>query len=143
MYRYDQLKVTVLTSKLKATFLAGLRCSQPTIRAKFFEIFDGSMRRRLHDRLLYIVCSHTWDTIGQHYWIKQCIELLIITCNTNSNESHLLPGFLRSFRMLNLMKRRILSYLFHYKIRIYRIRIRCINCHRCTIDSRRRWWKCK
>ncbi|XP_058465654.1 transcription-associated protein 1 isoform X1 [Malaya genurostris] len=97
IYRDEQLKITELTSKLEAAFLAGLRCNQPKIRAKFFEIFDGSMRRRLHDRLLYIICSHAWDSIGQHYWIKQCIELLILTANTNkqiqnSNENHLLPS---------------------------------------------------
>lgn len=97
IYRDEQLKQSELTSKLEAAFLAGLRCSQPHIRAKFFEIFDGSMRRRLHDRLLYIICSHAWDSIGQHYWIKQCIELLILTANTstqiqNSNEKHLLPS---------------------------------------------------
>ena len=97
IYRDDQLKVTELTSKLEAAFLSGLRCSQPSIRAKFFEVFDGSMRRRLHDRLLYIVCSHAWDSIGQHYWIKQCIELLILTANSstqikNANDTHLLPS---------------------------------------------------
>ncbi|XP_053690427.1 transcription-associated protein 1 [Sabethes cyaneus] len=97
IYRDEQLKVTELTSKLEAAFLAGLRCNQPKIRAKFFEVFDGSMRRRLHDRLLYIICSHAWDSIGQHYWIKQCIELLILTANTsmqiqNSNDNHLLPS---------------------------------------------------
>lgn len=97
IYRDDQLKQTELTSKLESAFLSGLRCNQPTLRAKFFEIFDGSMRRRLHDRLLYIICSQSWDSIGQHYWIKQCIELLILTVNTstqiqNSSESHLLPS---------------------------------------------------
>lgn len=97
IYRDDQLKQTELTSKLEAAFLAGLRCNQPHIRAKFFEVFDGSMRRRLHDRLLYIICSHAWDSIGQHYWIKQCIELLILTANTstqiqNSCDNHLLPS---------------------------------------------------
>lgn len=55
------------------------------------------MRRRLHDRLLYIICSHAWDSIGQHYWIKQCIELLILTANTttqiqSASDSHLLPS---------------------------------------------------
>lgn len=97
IYRDDQLKQSELTSKLEAAFLSGLRCNQPAIRAKFFEIFDGSMRRRLHDRLLYIICSQAWDSIGQHYWIKQCIELLILTANTstqiqNSSDSHLLPS---------------------------------------------------
>lgn len=97
IYRDDQLKQSELTSKLEAAFLSGLRCTQPAIRAKFFEIFDGSMRRRLHDRLLYIICSQAWDSIGQHYWIKQCIELLILTVNTstqirNANDAHLLPS---------------------------------------------------
>lgn len=97
IYRDDQLKQTELTAKLEGAFLAGLRCNQPHIRAKFFEVFDGSMRRRLHDRLLYIICSQAWDAIGPHYWIKQCIELLILTTNTstqiqNANEMHLLPS---------------------------------------------------
>ncbi|XP_055838887.1 transcription-associated protein 1 isoform X2 [Episyrphus balteatus] len=97
MYRDDYLKQTELTSKLEVAFLTGLRCTQPSIRFKFFEIFDGSMRRRLHDRLLYIICSQAWDSIGPHYWIKQCIELLILTANTNtqiqnSNENHLVPS---------------------------------------------------
>lgn len=98
IYRDDQLKVSELTSKLEQAFLAGLRCAQPSIRSKFFEVFDGSMRRKLHDRLLYIVCSHSWDSIQHHYWIKQCIELLILTTNTthsqikNSNDAHLLPS---------------------------------------------------
>jgi transformation/transcription domain-associated protein len=98
IYRDDQLKVTELTSKLEQAFLAGLRCNQPSIRSKFFEVFDGSMRRKLHDRLLYIICSHSWDSIQHHYWIKQCIELLILTTNTthsqikNSSDSHMLPS---------------------------------------------------
>lgn len=55
------------------------------------------MRRRLHDRLLYIICSQAWDTIGSHYWIKQCIELLILTANTMtqiqcSNEAFKVPS---------------------------------------------------
>ncbi|XP_017797116.1 PREDICTED: transcription-associated protein 1-like, partial [Habropoda laboriosa] len=66
-------------------------------RAKFFEVFDGSMRRRLHDRLLYIICSQSWDAIGPHYWIKQCIELLLVTANSTtqiqmSNQDTLLPS---------------------------------------------------
>ncbi|XP_037728553.1 transcription-associated protein 1 isoform X5 [Drosophila subpulchrella] len=82
IYRDEILKQTELTSKLEGAFLNGLRFQNPHIRAKFFEILDSSMRRRLHDRLLYIICSQAWDTIGSHYWIKQCIELLILTANT-------------------------------------------------------------
>lgn len=97
IYRDEVLKQTELTSKLEGAFLNGLRFQNPHIRAKFFEILDASMRRRLHDRLLYIICSQAWDTIGSHYWIKQCIELLILTANTMtqiqcSNEIFKIPS---------------------------------------------------
>ncbi|KAH8256520.1 hypothetical protein KR032_001949, partial [Drosophila birchii] len=97
IYRDEILKQTELTSKLEGAFLNGLRFQNPHIRGKFFEILDASMRRRLHDRLLYIICSQAWDTIGAHYWIKQCIELLILTANTMtqiqcSNEAFKIPS---------------------------------------------------
>ncbi|KAF5288689.1 hypothetical protein FQR65_LT11954 [Abscondita terminalis] len=84
VYTDEQLKQTELTSKLEPAFLSGLRCTQPHIRSKFFKVFDSSMRRRLHDRLLYITCSQNWDAIGPHYWIKQCIELLMATASSGN-----------------------------------------------------------
>ncbi|XP_072379030.1 transcription-associated protein 1 [Diabrotica undecimpunctata] len=97
VYTDKQLKATELTSKLEPAFLAGLRCTQPHIRAKFFKVFDEAMPRRLHDRLLYIICSQNWDAIGPHYWIKQCIELLLVTALPGdgirmSHESSILPA---------------------------------------------------
>ncbi|XP_017462467.1 PREDICTED: transcription-associated protein 1 [Rhagoletis zephyria] len=97
IYRDEYYKQTELTAKLEGAFLTGLRCQDPQIRSKFFEILDASMRRRLHDRLLYIICSQAWDSIGTHYWIKQCIELLVLTTNTmtqiqNSSEAHKVPS---------------------------------------------------
>lgn len=77
--------------KLEPAFLAGLRCPQPAIRAKFFEVYDQSVRPRIFDRLLYIVCSQNWEHIGQYYWIKQCLELLLVTCVT-SECSFLIPN---------------------------------------------------
>lgn len=59
--------------------MAGLRCVQPQIRQKFFDVFDHSIRCRLNERLMYIACSQNWETIGPHFWIKQCIELLLVT----------------------------------------------------------------
>ncbi|XP_023232044.1 transformation/transcription domain-associated protein-like [Centruroides sculpturatus] len=97
VYRDETLKGTELTSKLEPAFMAGLRCVQSDIRAKFFEVFDASMRKRLHDRLLYIVCSQNWDTMGPHFWIKQCLELLLVTAVTtttiqSSTTTSLLPS---------------------------------------------------
>ncbi|XP_052746122.1 transcription-associated protein 1 isoform X5 [Bicyclus anynana] len=97
VYRDEHLKLTELSMKLEPAFLAGLRCPQPHIRAKFFEVYDGSVRRRVFDRLLYIICSQNWEHIGQHFWIKQCLELLLVTCVSStqirlSNTKYLLPN---------------------------------------------------
>uniref|UniRef100_UPI00358FE8D5 transformation/transcription domain-associated protein-like isoform X3 n=1 Tax=Myxine glutinosa TaxID=7769 RepID=UPI00358FE8D5 len=78
--RNESFAGSELTSRLEPAFLAGLRCSQPQIRAKFFEVFDGSIRHRIYDRLLYITCSQNWEAMGTHFWIKQCTELLLAVC---------------------------------------------------------------
>uniref|UniRef100_A0AAR2IYU8 Transformation/transcription domain associated protein n=1 Tax=Pygocentrus nattereri TaxID=42514 RepID=A0AAR2IYU8_PYGNA len=80
VYRDENLSGSDITSKLEPAFLSGLRCAQPLIRAKFFEVFDASMKRRVYERLLYICCSQNWEAMGSHFWIKQCIELLLAVC---------------------------------------------------------------
>ena len=80
-----------MTSKLEPAFLSGLRCVQPHIRAKFFEVFDTSMRKKLHDRLLYVVCSQNWEHMGPHYWIKQIIELMLATATPESQMTNCTP----------------------------------------------------
>nr|CAH7738958.1 unnamed protein product [Callosobruchus chinensis] len=110
VYTDKHLRSTELTSKLEPAFLAGLRCNQPHIRAKFFKIFDESMPRRLHDRLLYIVCSQNWDAMGPHYWIKQCIELLLITAAPDngikmSHESSILPSITSAINQADKQKK--------------------------------------
>lgn len=55
------------------------------------------MPSRLAQRLLYICCTQSWDTIGPHYWIKQCIELVLATtidkkCIQMAPNSALLPS---------------------------------------------------
>ncbi|MCL4119613.1 UNVERIFIED_CONTAM: hypothetical protein GTU68_032019, partial [Idotea baltica] len=98
VYRDDVFKSSELTSKLEPAFLSGLRSSQPHIRAKFFQVFNESMTSKLYDRLLYIVCSQNWENMGPHYWIKQCIELLMVTAKEgipiqNCWSQNLLPSF--------------------------------------------------
>ncbi|XP_057681922.1 transformation/transcription domain-associated protein isoform X1 [Corythoichthys intestinalis] len=84
VYRDESLSGSDITSKLEPAFLSGLRCTQPLIRAKFFEVFDASMKRRVYERLLYICCSQNWEAKGSHFWIKQCIELLLAVCERNT-----------------------------------------------------------
>lgn len=97
VYRDESLKNTELSVKLESAFMAGLRCVQPQVRAKFFEVFDDSVIKRLSDRIMYIVSSQNWENIGQHYWIKQCIEFLLATVNPTTqiqmtNQDLLLPS---------------------------------------------------
>ncbi|XP_053269961.1 transformation/transcription domain-associated protein isoform X1 [Pleuronectes platessa] len=84
VYRDESLSGSDITSKLEPAFLSGLRCTQPLIRAKFFEVFDSSMKRRVYERLLYICCSQNWEAMGSHFWIKQCGELLLAVCERNT-----------------------------------------------------------
>jgi transformation/transcription domain-associated protein len=73
-----------LTSKLDRAFLAGLKCSQFEIRQKFFEFFNKTVDKSVYTRLLYILSTRTWDHLGHHYWIKQCIELLFLTVDSQN-----------------------------------------------------------
>ena len=80
LLRDEALSGSELTSKLEPAFLAGLRCQQPQIRQKFVDVFDGSIKKRIYDRLLYIVCSQNWEAMAGHFWIKQCIEVGDLLC---------------------------------------------------------------
>jgi transformation/transcription domain-associated protein len=120
VYRDDNLKNTELTSKLEPAFLSGLRCTQPHIRTKFFEVFDTSMRKRLHDRLLYIVCSQNWESMGPHYWIKQCLELVMSTASaatpvTNCSPTSHLPSVTAVINSAEATERNAFHVLSHIK----------------------------
>ena len=66
---------TELTVKLESAFLCGLRCSQVQVRARFFEVYNESMKKRLFDRLLYAMCTQNWEHCGGFFWIKHCLEV--------------------------------------------------------------------
>ncbi|CRK92144.1 CLUMA_CG005737, isoform A [Clunio marinus] len=88
IYSDPMLNTIDLTSKLDQAFLSGLRSSQSDIRQKFFKFFDKTVERNLYDRLLYILSTKAWDSIGNHYWIKQCIELLILSSKSKQQISN-------------------------------------------------------
>ncbi|XP_025424212.1 transformation/transcription domain-associated protein [Sipha flava] len=83
IYRDEELRNSELGHKLEAAFLSGLRCSQPAVREKFFTLFNQQINTRLPERLLYIVSSQNWEPMMTHYWIKQCIELILATVDPN------------------------------------------------------------
>ncbi|XP_070565955.1 transformation/transcription domain-associated protein-like isoform X2 [Ptychodera flava] len=114
VYRDETLTGTELTAKLEPAFLAGLRCNQPHIREKFFEVFDNSMRKRLYERLLYITCSQNWEAMGTHFWVKQCIELIVavgvsgVSINSSST-NHLLPAIMSVINLADSQDREAFS----------------------------------
>lgn len=61
--------------QLEPAFLSGCACAQPLIRAKFFEVFDNPSGSGRSTSLLYVTCSQNWEAMGNHFWIKQCIEV--------------------------------------------------------------------
>ena len=73
--RNEHVGSTELLAKLESAFLSGLRCPVVQIRSKFFSVFNGSVQKRLFDRLLYIVCSQNWEHCGGYFWIKHCLEV--------------------------------------------------------------------
>lgn len=77
VYRDKALSGSELTARLEPAFLAGLHSVSPSIRMKFMDIFDKSMKKRMYDRLMYIISTQNWEHMGNHYWIKQCLELLL------------------------------------------------------------------
>lgn len=120
IYRDESLAGSELTCKLEPAFLAGLRCNQHHIRQKFVEVFDKSMRKRLFDRLLYISCSQNWEHMQSHYWIKQCIELLLSVAVVNQNiqsssQMNLLPSVCSVINMADSQERAAFSTILKMK----------------------------
>lgn len=77
LYRDSSLEGSELLLKLEPAFLSGLQCPRPNIREKFFKLYNGSISKNLMDRCLYICCSQNWEKILNHFWIKQCIALIL------------------------------------------------------------------
>ena len=41
------------------------------------DVFSKSMKKRIYERLMYIISTQNWEHMSQYYWIKQCLELLL------------------------------------------------------------------
>ncbi|CAF0894667.1 unnamed protein product [Adineta ricciae] len=79
LHVYQESNYRELCIKLEAAFILGLKSTNQQLRKQFFLILDKNLRKTLHDRLLFIFLSQNWEYLGQHYWIKQCLELFY-TC---------------------------------------------------------------
>jgi transformation/transcription domain-associated protein len=75
LHVYQESNYRELCIKLEAAFILGLKSTNQQLRKQFFLILDKNLRKTLHDRLLFIFLSQNWEYLGQHYWIKQCLEV--------------------------------------------------------------------
>ena len=64
-------------SQLEPGFMMGLRSKEPAIRENFFEIFHNTIMKSLHPRLNYILAVQNWESLGNTFWIKQALDLLL------------------------------------------------------------------
>ncbi|CAF2523952.1 unnamed protein product [Rotaria sp. Silwood2] len=98
LHVYQETNYRELCIKLEAAFILGLKSTNQQLRKQFFLILDKNLRKTLHDRLLFIFLSQNWEYLGQHYWIKQCLELFY-TCVSSTiplsivdNRTSILPA---------------------------------------------------
>uniref|UniRef100_A0A8D8QZ10 Transformation/transcription domain-associated protein n=1 Tax=Cacopsylla melanoneura TaxID=428564 RepID=A0A8D8QZ10_9HEMI len=96
IYTDQRLKNSLLVSKLKPAFLSGLLSTNPELRCKFFQLLNDSIRKLLYDRLMYIFNAQNWEPMGCYSWLRQCIELILVSAVPSSKiklaeESGILP----------------------------------------------------
>jgi phosphatidylinositol kinase/protein kinase (PI-3 family) len=66
-----------LLHKLERAFMIGLKTPIPSIRAKFFALFDAAADRSPVERLRYTIAKQDWEPLSDSFWIRQALELLL------------------------------------------------------------------
>ncbi|MFN9903700.1 MAG: hypothetical protein ACK55Z_33970, partial [bacterium] len=72
-----------LVNKVQRAHMIGLRSRDPAMRRRFFQHFESSVvkSRGLYQRLTHIVQKQEWDAIGDSYWLKHAVELILNIAN--------------------------------------------------------------
>ncbi len=84
IYEDPKITRTELTVRLEHAFLIGTRAQDVEMRGRFMNIFDKSLSRMASARLLYVICSQNWDTLGDSYWLSQALQLLLCSVEVSS-----------------------------------------------------------
>ncbi len=66
-----------LVPKVQRAWMIGLRCRDPVMRKNFFKFFESQVPRGLFNRMLHIIQKQEWDPIGDSYWLRHGIELIM------------------------------------------------------------------
>ncbi|KAJ1619498.1 FAT domain-containing protein, partial [Pavlovales sp. CCMP2436] len=73
-----------LLPKIERAFMAGLRASDPSLRAEFFALYDGSIGRSPRQRVEYILQLQDWESLAGTFWLRQALELLLTTVDAEA-----------------------------------------------------------
>ncbi|OWM88959.1 hypothetical protein CDL15_Pgr020913 [Punica granatum] len=63
--------------KVERQYMLGLRARDPEMRKKFFALYNESIGKTLFARLQYIIQIQDWEALGDVFWLKQGLDLLL------------------------------------------------------------------
>ncbi len=63
--------------RVERMYLLGLRAASPSLRARFFSLYQSHIPATLYDRLAFIIVGQDWDAMSGGFWLKQALDLLL------------------------------------------------------------------
>ena len=59
--------------KVELAYGLGLRAADPTIRAKFYALWNKAIPASLFERLRHVIMGQNWEEMGNTFWLKQAV----------------------------------------------------------------------
>ncbi|XP_038988658.1 transformation/transcription domain-associated protein-like isoform X2 [Phoenix dactylifera] len=83
--------------KVERQFMLGLRAKDPEVRQRFFLLYHETLGKTLYTRLQFIIQIQDWEAVGDVFWLKQGLDLLLAVLVENEpimlapNSARVLP----------------------------------------------------
>lgn len=84
IYEDPKITRTELTVRMEHAFLIGTRAQDVGMRNRFMALLDKSLSKTASARLLYVINTQSWDTLGETFWLAQASQLLLGSVEPNS-----------------------------------------------------------
>ena len=62
-------------------FIQGLRVQRPSLRQRFFDVYDESLEKSLFHRLDFVFRRQDWNGLADIFWLKQALDLVLALLN--------------------------------------------------------------
>ncbi|KAK7711966.1 transcription-associated protein 1 [Diaporthe eres] len=85
IYEDPKITRTELTVRMEHAFLIGTRAQDINMRNRFMALLDKSLSKTASARLLYVINTQNWDTLGETFWLAQASQLLLGSVESNSS----------------------------------------------------------